>query len=208
MQFSNLIAFNRRLCASRGPVAAAMAAACLLAASAAFGQDAMPQAQAPITAAAPSAHANPGAVYEAVPAVAADLAQVVFFRPAAAAAAAPATAAHVYVDGQLHAALLPHNFTRLCLAKGSHAIEAYVGDAPLFAGKSNPATRVHLDGGKTYFVAVSEGGGGDPQPHRRVDAERLLAGAHEQRYVISRASTVVDCREAPGRHVAATAGAT
>lgn len=206
MQFSNFIAFNRRLCASRGPVAAALAATCLLAAPAAFGQDATPRAQAPITAAAPSVQANPGPVYEAVPAVAADLAQVVFFRPAAAAPAAGA--AHVYVDGQLHAALLPHGFTRLCLDPGSHALEAYVGDAPLFAGKSNPATRVHLDGGKTYFVAVSEGGGGDPQPYRRADAERLLAGAQDQRYVISRASTVVRCREAPGRDAAVTAGAT
>lgn len=198
MQFSNFIAFNRRLCASRGPVAAAMAAACLLAAPAAFGQDVMPQAS--ITAAAPYAHAKPGPVYEAVPAVAADLAQVVFFRPAAAGPAAAGGAAHVYVDGQLHAALLPHGFTRLCLDPGSHTLEAYIGDAPLFAGKSNPATRVHLEGRKTYFVAVSEGGG-DPQPYRRADAERLLAGAHEQRYVISRASTVVHCREAPGSRV-------
>ena len=138
-----------------------------------------------------------GAAYRAVPAVSADQAQVIFFRPASTSASGNRPgAAHVYIDGEFHAALLPNSFTRLCVRPGNHSVEAYIGDAPTYEGKSNPRTHAELEGGKTVFVAVSEqDGSGAPVPYRRADAERMLSGAHEQRHVISRAIAVQPCRD-------------
>lgn len=142
--------------------------------------------------------ARQGQAYRPAPPVAADQAQVVFFRPAHASGSGNrAGAAHVYVDGEFHTALLPNSFTRLCVAQGNHTIEAYVGDAPVYAGKSQPRTQVELTGGRTVFVAVAEqDGSGSPVPYSRADAERMLSVAREQRHVISRASAVQQCREA------------
>jgi len=134
-----------------------------------------------------------GGVYRAVPAVAPELAQVVFFRSAT--STPSAGAAHVYVDGEFHAALMPNGFTRLCVAPGVHSLEAYIDDAPLYAGKSQPKTPAVLEGGRTVFVAVSEMGEGAPVPHGKREAERMLKGAREQRQVISRAVRVQPCRE-------------
>lgn len=172
----------------RGVRAAALLALGVLAATAAQAQ----QPQKPGAAAV-----RQGPVYRAVPAAAADQAQVIFFRPVSTSAAGQRPgAAHVYVNGEFHAALLPNSFTRLCVAPGNHSVEAYLGDAPTYEGKSQPRTRAELEGGKTVFVAVSEqDGSGSPVPYRRADAERMLAGAHEQRHVISRASAVERCRE-------------
>ena len=80
-------------------------------------------------------------------------------------------------------------------APGAHSLEAYIDDAPLYAGKSQPKTQAVLEGGQTVFVAVSDMGEGAPVPHGRVAAERLLKGAREQRQVISRAVRVQPCRE-------------
>lgn len=145
--------------------------------------------------AAASATTRPVQVYRAVPAAAADQAQVIFFRPASSSASGNRPgAAHVYIDGEFHAALMPNGFTRLCLSPGNHSVEAYVGDAPLYTGKAQPQTRAELEGGKTVFVAVSEQGDGAPVPYRRADAERMLAGAQEMRHVISRAVAVQRCK--------------
>lgn len=131
-----------------------------------------------------------------MPAVAPDQSQVIFFRSASAPAGGnPPGAAHVYVNGEFHAALLPHGFTRLCVAQGAHSIEAYVGDAPEYSGKAQPGSTVDLEGGRTVFIAVDEQGAEVPEPYRRPDAEHMLSGAHEQRHVISRASAVQACRE-------------
>ncbi|MES2251634.1 MAG: OmpA family protein [Pseudomonadota bacterium] len=171
-------------------------AAALLALGVLAASVAQAQAQAPLPKSGATT-ARQGPIYRAVPAVAADQTQVIFFRPASSSAAGQRPgAAHVYVDGEFHAALLPNTFTRLCMAPGNHSIEAYLGDAPTYEGKSQPRTRAELEGGKTVFVAVSEqDGSGSPVPYRRADAERMLAGAHEQRHVISRASAVQPCRE-------------
>lgn len=150
-------------------------------------------------AAVPAAAARRGGVYRTAPAVAPELAQVVFFRSAT--SAPSAGAAHVYVDGEFHAALMPNGFTRLCVAPGAHSLEAYIDDAPLYAGKSQPKTPAVLEGGRTVFVAVSEMGEGAPVPHGKREAERMLKGAREQRQIVSRAVGVQPCRE-PSQQVA------
>jgi OOP family OmpA-OmpF porin len=180
MQFSIPHSSVPSVCVSRGIAAAALSALCLLSAPVAFAQDL----------------SNPtvlheGPVYSTVRAVSKDQAQVVMLRKAG---PSDGEGAHVYVDGEFHTALLQHGYTRICLREGSHSLEAYVGDAPAYAGKERPKTRVNLEGGKTYFVAVSDDGIGEVVPLRRADAERLLGGAREQRHVISRASTVIPCQ--------------
>jgi OOP family OmpA-OmpF porin len=128
--------------------------------------------------------------YIPAPEVRSDMAQVVFFRRAGPPEAGPA---HVYIDGAFHTALQPRDFVRLCLPEGIHSIEAYVGDAPAYAGKAAPTTRVRLAGGKSYFVAVADPAMGEAVPFRRADAEALLEGAPEQRQFPSRASGVIAC---------------
>lgn len=175
--------------------AAAFVALGLLAATAAGAQQ-QPQPQ-PQAQKQPAA-ARSGPAYRAVPTAAPDQAQVIFFRSAGTSASGSRPgAAHVYIDGEFHAALLPNSFTRLCVRPGNHSVEAYIGDAPTYEGKSNPRTRAELEAGKTVFVAVSEqDGSGAPVPYRRADAERMLSGAREQRHVISRAVAVQPCRDA------------
>ncbi|WP_143606064.1 hypothetical protein [Variovorax sp. 54] len=142
---------------------------------------------------APAPASRKGGVYRPAPAVVPELAQVVFFRSAT--STPTVGAAHVYVDGEFHAALMPNGFTRLCVKPGVHSLEAYIDDAPLYAGKSQPKTQAVLEGGATVFVAVSEQGAGAPVPHVRAEAERMLKGAREQRHMISRAIQVQACRD-------------
>lgn len=136
-----------------------------------------------------------GPAYEAAPVVVADQAQVVLFRGPV--SGTNVSAANVYIDGGFHTALLPQGYSRFCMAKGIHSLEAYVGDAPRYAGKFASKTQVKLEGGKTYFVGVSENGSGEPVPFTRAAAEPLLASTRLQRHVISRANAVVPCKEAP-----------
>jgi OOP family OmpA-OmpF porin len=133
-----------------------------------------------------------GDFYHSPSAVTGDLAQVIFFRTASQQSSS-AHGAHVYLDGQLEGSLMPNDYTRFCVKKGTYSIEAYVGDEPLFAGKADPKTEIHLEGGRTYFIAVSDKGNGEPVPYRREEAERLLQGGREQIAIINRASAVVPC---------------
>lgn len=138
-----------------------------------------------------------GQIYHRAPGVAADLAQVVFFRAGSPSSLSSGNgAAHVYLNGQLEAALMPNGFTRFCVKKGTYSIEAYIGDAPLYSGKADPGTEVNLEGGATYYLGVSEGGSGEPVPYRRADAERLLKTSAEQIHIINRAAAVVPCTAA------------
>lgn len=138
-----------------------------------------------------------GAIYQSVPAVTSEQAQVILLRKALAGDAKPKGAAHVYVNREFHTGLMPWRYTRFCLPPGSHSLEGYIGDAPTYAGKEKPKTRVMLEGGKTYFAAVSESGLGTVTPMKRAEAEQALAGAREQQHVLSRASTVVACETLP-----------
>jgi OOP family OmpA-OmpF porin len=135
-----------------------------------------------------------GDVYRPALAVSEDQAQVFFFRRASPLASTYANdAAHVYVDGHLEGALMPGGHTRFCVKRGTHSIEAYIGDAPLYAGKTHPKTQLELDGGETSFVAVAENGTGEPVEFGRPEAEALLRKSREQRHIINRASAVVPC---------------
>ncbi|MEJ8815772.1 OmpA family protein [Variovorax ureilyticus] len=186
MQQSNSIPSKRRLGAGRGP-ALVLSTLCLFLASAAGAQ--------PVANAA--AHREE-AFYSAAPGVASHLSQVIFFRSATPSSAGnDRNGAHIYVDGEFHTALSASRYTRFCVPQGVHSLEAYIGDAPRYGGKANPKTRVSLEGGKTYFVQVSDSGLGEAVPLARAEAERALAGSREQRRFVNRASTVVACEEAP-----------
>lgn len=168
---------NRRL------IGGVLSALCLLAAPPAFTQGAQT---------APARTSFEGPLYSAVLPVEPQQAQVVFFRKPG--PLQSNSAAHVYVNGEFHTALPPQAFTRICLPPGSHALEAYIGDAPRFEGKERPRTLANLEGGRTYFLAVSEQGAGEPVPVVRAEAEAQLAGAFEQRRFVSRASAVQACQ--------------
>lgn len=181
MQSSTFLSSGHRSRIGQGIAAAALSVLCLLSAPSAFAQG--------------TSQTRQGVVYSPVPPVAAQQAQVVFFRKAASNSTARVEPAHIYIDGVFHTALKPDMFTRFCMPTGSHSIEAHIGDAPKFVAKAQQATRVSLQGGKTYFVAVSENCSGDPVPMPRAEAEQLLQGAVEQRRFVNRSSTVVSCQE-------------
>ncbi|MES2246246.1 MAG: hypothetical protein V4645_03155 [Pseudomonadota bacterium] len=200
MSLSRFISFPPPLCAGRWVLAATMGVAGCgpVAVTPSVPLPPLPPPSEPMHMVAPvavssAAVARKGGVYRTTPPVAPELAQVVFFRPAT--STPSAGAAHVYVDGEFHAALMPNGFTRLCVAPGAHSLEAYIDDAPLYAGKSQPKTQAVLEGGQTVFVSVSEMGEGAPVPHGKRTAERMLKGAREQRQLISRATRVQPCRE-------------
>jgi OOP family OmpA-OmpF porin len=184
MQSSKAVSIVRRVRARQGVVALAVALLSLSVAPAAFAESAQPaqNRQAPF--------------YSPVPAAAAGLAQIVFFRVASQSTSSKAPA-NVYVNGELEGSLMPDGYTRFCVAKGTYSMEAYVGDDPLYAGKSNPKTEIDLEAGRTYFIGVSENGTGEPVPYRRADAERLLKSSRQQTAVINRASAVVPCGKEP-----------
>lgn len=145
--------------------------------------------------------AAPDRAYHRAPSPSAEEAQIVFVRGPGPRPVTRNEAAHVYVDGELQGALVRDSFTRFCVSarQHTHAIEAYIGDAPIYPGKRNPRTRLELEGGRTYFIAVSENGSGEPLPLELAEAERLLATSREQRVIINRASAVVPCRYAAAR---------
>jgi len=187
MTSSNKAAFARRPVVSRSVVLLAASMLSLTATSAAFAQA--------LEANLSSQPSTRGQVYRPVPAAAPDLAQIVFFRSAQAPAAnGPA---HVYVNGEFEGSVMPNGYTRFCVRQGIYSLEAYTGDAPRYAGKTDPKTEINVEGGGTYFIGVSENGSGEPVPFRRADAERLLRHSREQVHVINRASAVVPCGDQP-----------
>lgn len=128
--------------------------------------------------------------YRPVPAVAANQSQVVYYRDGT--AGQDASAANVYVDSEFHTSLLPGAFTVLCIAPGTHGLNAALGDAPHYQGKA-AQPRTNLEGGKTYFLKVGEKGALLPTAVSRVDAERELANSQRQVHLLSRASAVMEC---------------
>lgn len=134
-----------------------------------------------------SAFADP---YQSVPAVAANQSQVVYYRDGT--AGHLANTAHVYIDNEFHTSLLPGGFTVFCIAPGTHGLNAVLDDAPRYEGKK-AQPRTTLEGGKTYFLKVSEAGAVLPTAVTRVDAERALANSPRQAHVLSRASAVKAC---------------
>ena len=135
-----------------------------------------------------------GAGYTGAPSVEPSQAQIIFYRGATPSSEAKWPAAHVYVDRDFHAALLPNAFTRFCVKPGTHIIEAYLDDAPLYRGKRSPSVQANLKGGRTYFLRVAENTQGTPVAMRMVDAEKELASTREQVHALSRASAVEPCK--------------
>ncbi|WP_296248070.1 hypothetical protein [uncultured Stenotrophomonas sp.] len=128
--------------------------------------------------------------YQPVPAVAANQSQVVYYRGGT--TGQQASAANVYVDGEFHASLLPGAFTVLCVASGVHGLNSALNDAPRYEGKG-AQPRTSLEGGKTYFLKLSENGTLLPKAVSRMDAEKELANSRRQVHLLSRASIVVEC---------------
>lgn len=143
----------------------------------------------------PSAHAAiPASAfadqYQAVPAVAANQSQVVYYRDGT--AGHIADTAHVYIDNEFHTSLLPGGYTVFCVSPGAHGLNAVLDDAPRYEGKK-AQPRTTLEGGKTYFLKVSEAGAALPTAVTRADAERALVNSPRQVHVLSRASAVKAC---------------
>lgn len=144
-----------------------------------------------------------GDIYRQVPPVSVTQAQVVYYRSQN--TGALPGAAHVYVDREFHAALLPGGFTAFCVAPGVHTLGAYLNDAPGYSGKHSDAYTATLTGGNTYFLRATEDTTGKPLSVNRTNAERDLAVIRQQVQAISRASTVQACDYKPMPEVAPTA---
>ncbi|SIO72576.1 Protein of unknown function [Burkholderia sp. GAS332] len=175
-------------------VAALLGAAVMSVATPAMAQPADPQVAGqpqPASQAGTVAHDAFGPVYAPVAAVDARQAQVVYYRPASPGQAAGG--ANVYLDGQLHTALLSAGYSIFCVAAGEHSLGAFVNDAPRYQGRS-AHHEVTLEGGQTYFLRVREDGNGTPLPVARAQAERELAGARAQLHALSRAGSIQACR--------------
>lgn len=118
--------------------------------------------------------------------------QVIYYR--ADGAGTGTGAAHVYVDSEFHNSLMPGNFTRFCVAPGQHSVGAWLNDSPAYRGKNSTLYPANFEGGKTYFLRISDGESGAPKQVTRVQAEQELASSHLATRVLSRASAVQDCR--------------
>lgn len=130
-------------------------------------------------------------VYQPVPSVSGELAQIVFYRDAN----PSSDAAHVYVDRSFQTALLPGQYTVFCLKAGRHTLESWINDAPLYLGKANPQVETTLEGGKTYFVRTPEQeGNGTPESVHRRDAEQLLPSFQLQARFVSRVAGIQPCQ--------------
>jgi len=136
-----------------------------------------------------------GNLYSQVPPVSNSQAQVVYYRSQN--GSTLPGAAHVYVDREFHAALLPGGFTAFCVAPGVHTLGAYLNDAPGYSGKHSDAYTATLTGGNTYFLRATEDTSGKPLSVTRANAERDLAVIRQQVQAISRASTVQACDYKP-----------
>lgn len=136
-----------------------------------------------------------GNLYSQVPPVSNSQAQVVYYRSQN--SSALPGAAHVYVDREFHAALLPGGFTAFCVAPGVHSLGAYLKDAPGYSGKNSDAYTATLTGGNTYFLRATEDTTGKPLSVTRANAERDLAVIRQQVQAVSRASTVQACNYLP-----------
>ncbi|MBD9502876.1 hypothetical protein M2D07_003635 [Pseudomonas sp. BGr12] len=132
--------------------------------------------------------------YQKVESIVKQQAQIVMFRGKD----AGKEAAHVYIDGQLHSALMPGGYTVFCIPAGEHSVESYIGDAPLYTGKRNPQSYAKLDGGQTYVLEASLTGS-TPIVHTGRDAEQSLEGVRQQIHVISRSGSVVPCLTDPSQ---------
>lgn len=139
--------------------------------------------------------------YHSLPQVVPEQAQMVYYYPKE----INAGPLYVYVDKAFHTALLPGQFTVMCVATGEHAFSTAINDAPDYKNKLNSLFKAKFKGGMTYFVKMDSAG--TPVTNSAVsrqDAERDLASLQRQVKLINRASTIQACQYIGG----ATAGTT
>lgn len=150
----------------------------------------------PVSAQEPKAGQVAGRVFAAhyseLPPVADDQVQVVYYRSKE--GVQRKGAAHVYIDRQFHAGLLPGGYTLFCLAPGSHTLGAYLDDAPTYLGKSTDLYLANLVGGQTYYLKVREDGNTFPESITRQVAEKELVKTRSQMHALSRVPAVEACR--------------
>ncbi|MHC2599032.1 OOP family OmpA-OmpF porin [Kluyvera sp. 1366] len=138
-----------------------------------------------------------GAQYQPVARVANSQAQIVYYRDKA---TDIKEAAHIYVDGEYHSALLPGMFTTFCVTPGNHSLGGFIEDAPLYKGKEEQPYRDNLEAGKTYFVKYDAEANGRPLQVNPQQASRELANLKAQMHTLSRASKVEECRYIGAQH--------
>ncbi|NDJ58740.1 OmpA family protein [Enterobacteriaceae bacterium 4M9] len=129
-----------------------------------------------------------------LPQVVPEQSQLVYYYPAS----VNAGPVNIYVDKEFHTALLPGEFTTLCVASGQHILAAAVNDAPLYQQKASAGVHANFNGGKTYFVrsAVNQGIVSESVPHQQ--AEQELQGMNKAVRLVNRASGVQQCRYVGG----------
>lgn len=129
-----------------------------------------------------------GEPFVKTPPVVNSLAQVIYWRNPG-----PSTdAAHVYLDGEYHTSLKPGGFTSFCVTPGTHALGAFLNDAPRYLGKGVDGFTATLSGGKTYYVVVNEQQN-VPKSVRATDGLKALGEARRQVHLLSRAASVTEC---------------
>ncbi|MGL5525162.1 MAG: OmpA family protein [Aeromonas veronii] len=131
-----------------------------------------------------------GLLYKRVGNPVPELAQVVVFYPHGSTAAAG-----IYIDRELQSALLPGEFTVMCLASGAHTVESYINDFPLYDGKRTPVRKLTANGGETYFIQVNNQGQSNTAALvAPEEAEFILAKLTKHSRIMNRASQVKVCQ--------------
>lgn len=105
---------------------------------------------------------------------------------------------NIYVDKEFHTALLPGEFTTLCVASGQHILAAAVNDAPLYQQKASAGVHANFNGGKTYFVRAALNQGVVSEATPRQQAEQELQQMNKAERLVNRASSVQQCRYVDG----------
>jgi len=135
---------------------------------------------------------NFGQAWRSMPSAAADQVRIVYYRSSDAVGNTPA---HIYVDGEFQASLLAGGYSTFCLNPGVHSLGSFTNDAPSYQGKQQQPWRDNLAAGKTYYIRASLDGSGRPLVTSASDAQQQLVGTRQQTHLLSRASSVVTCRE-------------
>lgn len=101
---------------------------------------------------------------------------------------------NVYIDKQFHTALLPGEFTTVCIKAGNHFLNASMNDAPLYRQKETGGLNAPFEGGKTYFVRIAKYQELVSESVYRDEAEKDLQDMQRNNRIINRASSVENCR--------------
>lgn len=133
--------------------------------------------------------------YHSLPQVIPEQAQMVYYYPKE----INAGPLYVYVDKQFHTALLPGQFTVMCVATGEHAFSTAITDEPDYKNKLHSFFNAKFKGGLTYFVKMNSASSTVTNVAvTRQDAERDLASLQRQVKLINRASAVNTCQYISG----------